>query len=696
MKQRSSVDADTYTSSTIRLRRESHRMGQATRMGVLTSVLLLACYHERVDLGGPGAGGSTVLPLAGRTASQTVPALPSTPFLVTGPPPNSTMNIIEAPPRNPSLANLTTLPQPVPPISGGTLAVAADGSVAVAADPDRDLVYIVHLATDDVQTVALPQGSEPGRVVLDDHGHAHVALRNTGQLTRIALATAYIELSTPVCQHPRGLAFDAVARTMDVACADGQLVQLNADTHEVLAREQHEPDLRDVVITPSGKRTVTRFRSASLLPHAGAEVVLPDLPWPSMDVDQAGTEPAGWVSTRATFAFRSMLASDGSLWMLHERAQVEPLKDDDYRGTRSQCGPAVQPALTQLDPETGEVLSSLQLQGVSAPAIDFAISPSGTWIAVVSPSAFAAGRASVQLHKLDTLMAQARIEKQVNAEFPNSALLMCITPSFVGGKSETQAVAVAFDRNDVLYVQHRFPAYLEVTSVGPSGSAFDPAVFGGGHLLSLNDSPERDLGHEYFHAEVDNSRVSCAACHAEGLDDGHIWQSSKGARRTPSLRGGLSQTAPFAWDGEHASLDSVIQRFAGDMASSSVPPAAVNGMGRWLDKLDALVLRPSSEADTAAAASGKDLFESAELGCATCHSGPHLTNNETVDVGTGGVFQVPSLTGLALRAPYMHDGCAKDLKAFFSAPDCARTIHAKLAALSDEQAASVQAYLRSL
>jgi cytochrome c peroxidase len=33
----------------------------------------------------------------------------------------------------------------------------------------------------------------------------------------------------------------------------------------------------------------------------------------------------------------------------------------------------------------------------------------------------------------------------------------------------------------------------------------------------------------------------------------------------------------------------------------------------------------------------------------------------TVDVGTGSALQVPSLHGLALRAPYMHDGCAETL-----------------------------------
>jgi cytochrome c peroxidase len=66
-----------------------------------------------------------------------------------------------------------------------------------------------------------------------------------------------------------------------------------------------------------------------------------------------------------------------------------------------------------------------------------------------------------------------------------------------------------------------------------------------------------------------------------------------------------------------------------------------------------------SGGDPAAIARGKQLFESSSVGCATCHRGAALTNNLTVDVGTGGHFQVPSLLGLALRSPFMHDGCAK-------------------------------------
>ncbi len=51
-----------------------------------------------------------------------------------------------------------------------------------------------------------------------------------------------------------------------------------------------------------------------------------------------------------------------------------------------------------------------------------------------------------------------------------------------------------------------------------------------------------------------------------------------------------------------------------------------------------------------------------------CHSGPHYTNQQLADVGTGKptdrspLFDVPQLTNIALTAPYLHDGSARTLE----------------------------------
>ena len=71
----------------------------------------------------------------------------------------------------------------------------------------------------------------------------------------------------------------------------------------------------------------------------------------------------------------------------------------------------------------------------------------------------------------------------------------------------------------------------------------------------------------------------------------------------------------------------------------------------WLFAIPRPQVQSSAPAD--AILRGKDLFEGA-AGCSGCHTGPRLTSNATVDVGTGGAFQVPPLVGVSLRAPYLH------------------------------------------
>ena len=82
-------------------------------------------------------------------------------------------------------------------------------------------------------------------------------------------------------------------------------------------------------------------------------------------------------------------------------------------------------------------------------------------------------------------------------------------------------------------------------------------------------------------------------------------------------------------------------------------------LASWLYALPAPT--PETVLDGPAALRGRELFTSAAVGCSGCHSGASFTNNATVDVGTGGKFQVPSLLGVAMHAPYLHDGCATTL-----------------------------------
>ena len=67
----------------------------------------------------------------------------------------------------------------------------------------------------------------------------------------------------------------------------------------------------------------------------------------------------------------------------------------------------------------------------------------------------------------------------------------------------------------------------------------------------------------------------------------------------------------------------------------------------------------------------------------------------SADVGTGGKFQIPSLLGVGMRFPYMHDGCAETLADRFG-PCGGGDAHGKTSHLSEADVNALVVYLQSL
>jgi CxxC motif-containing protein (DUF1111 family) len=131
----------------------------------------------------------------------------------------------------------------------------------------------------------------------------------------------------------------------------------------------------------------------------------------------------------------------------------------------------------------------------------------------------------------------------------------------------------------------------------------------------------------------------------------------------------------------------------GRMGGFKVEPRYTKALMSWIDAQPAVRL-PAR--DTPQVLRGRELFDSSAVGCTSCHSGPDMTNNLNVDVGTGGSFQVPSLHGLGLRGPFMHDGCATTLLERFE-PRCGGgDRHGKTSQLSAQDKQDLAAYLETL
>jgi hypothetical protein len=436
-----------------------------------------------------------------------------------------------------------------------------------------------------------------------------------------------------------------------------------------------ERDLRDVVVSKGGRLMVSTFRAADVYVVDGAGQV-------------SAPHGTGNVKGRTPgVAWRLVGTANGQGLLLHELALPQALGVfQGAYGTRSSCGAVVSSTVTVVDPDAYGFPTAAPMTGALV-AADVAVSPSGQQMAIVSIASDDPGNV-VQFFDLgDSHVTSGDANDGCWPASPGPSM-----DDAAGGDAgdglpapvpflppNGQVVAVAYDARGNVIVQSREPATLQILT-----QRRDPIV--------LSDESRFDLGHQVFHAAT-GGQIACVSCHPEGGEDGRVWQfQTLGARRTQSLRGGIMDTAPFHWGGDEPNMTTLMKDvFQGRMSGATVDAQRITALGRWLDQIPTVPVARRS--DDAHVGRGGALFVSA--GCAACHSGEDFTNGQTVDVGTGGQFQVPQLHGLALRAPYMHNGCAATLRDRFTVGCGGSDKHAS-GMFTDAQVDDLVAYLETL
>jgi hypothetical protein len=674
---------------------------------------------------------SCVLALAGACASNPDSSgTPTNPFSF--PAPNGGdggLGVLKRQVPTDTRAPLTAENPPVP-ITGGTLIVTNDGKFAVAADPDRDRVSVVDIHTLSlVRTIALSPGDEPGRLAQDDKGLVHVALRRGGVVADIDIVAGQVLARRTACAAPRGIAFEPGSRMLRVACANGELVSLPADGGDAVERLMVDSDLRDVLVTQDGLR-ISRFKHAELLtlPTGATAVASRTRPIQRNSTFPEAETGALVVDTlEPEVAWRTISDLKGGAFMLHQGARKGEIplpKPDDsdsetsgeagsgvtgvggggaftglggsaYGGDGS-CQGVVQAELTHID-ASGVPSDSMRFDAVLA--VDMAVAPMSGIIAVaqagqidpdqplptfVQENADGSSSGAIMGPSGGPFGSVMAFEQQSMEDAANQPCGFAKNVAPVQG----QPTALAFAPDDTLIVQSREPAQLSVLrNFSNSGADQGPLV------IDLGGASVYDTGHELFHRNA-GAGIACASCHAEGGDDGHTWHFAEvGPRRTQSVNVGLEGTQPFHWSGDQPNVaalmeDVFVQRMGGVHESA----ARTHSLEGWLFELTPLPAQRA--ANDRAAMRGKALFEG-DAQCSTCHNGAKLTDNKTVDVGTGEPLQVPSLRGVGYRAPLIHNGCAATLKERFD-PSCGGDKHGKTADLSNAQISDLIAYLQTL
>jgi hypothetical protein len=612
-----------------------------------------------------------------------------------------------------------------PPISGGTLLASHDGLLLVAADPDRDQLYFIdNVAHSLLHVRALSPGDVPGRLVEDAVGNFHVVLRGGHAIASLSRDPNSAITRREICDLPRGIAYDAAHDALQVACAEGKLVTLPAALSGTVSRSVAiDRDVRDVIVR-GDRLFVTSFRRAELLELDGNGAVLqrhlpatfqngqldsigkvnPSLPPPvatpaagasnaSIAIAPAGASTAIAQSASPTTAWRAIDVPGKGVAMLHQRASDSEVQTQPGGyGASGTCGSGIVTTSITAGLE-GETPRSADVPNMTL-TVDIATDPDGVLMAMV-----AAGNWGNLPQVMLVSLTGSSVLNSAAAQMPTAdpgvqggagtgappGASPCVFNSSMIEDPPGQATAVTFSSAYELAVQQREPAAISFIDLRTNTISYN---------LDLQQPTRFDTGHGMFHLRA-NSGLACASCHAEAGDDSHVWNfAGIGPRRTQTLRGGILGTEPFHWNGDMQDFPTLVHEvFVGRMSGFEPTSDQTNVLSQWIDRQPKQLAQAG---DPAAAARGQAVFESAAIGCNTCHSGTHLTNNMSVDVGTGAVLQVPSLRGVSYRLPLMHDGCAKSLRDRF-APGCGGDDrHGHTGQLSSAQIDDLIAYLETL
>ena len=291
-------------------------------------------------------------------------------------------------------------------------------------------------------------------------------------------------------------------------------------------------------------------------------------------------------------------------------------------------------------------------------------------------------------------------EKTLDLGPGDYALVENSKPIFIGPRGANAIPANGVSIDDVKL------SYIERDQDHVRESAYRNGIVDSTEDLAAITAQEIALGEQLFFDPnlSGNGSVSCATCHDPLLNftDGLPLPITGGTRNTPTLFGRAHTTRQLL-DGRAASLEEqalmpifsplemdnteegLLQTLNGNpgyvssfqTVYSSVPTTEL--VGRALASFQRSLVTPQTAFDDFQAGTESALTESEKRGlelfftkarCSACHNGEnfsdelfhntgfvHLLEVPILDVGRGGArFKTPTLRGIGLTGPYLHDG----------------------------------------
>lgn len=543
-------------------------------------------------------------------------------------------------------------------LSGGPIAAVADGALVI----DADSGDLVRVAADGTVAARLSVGRDASQLVFDPTAsRAYVADRAADEIAVVTVGADSLDATTAIATHaePFGVALSPDGSMLLVTTvADRRLTAYATTDGSIMWDVDIGPEPRGVAISPDGARAVVTFLNTGAVARVElAKDTEPTIAFTAINRAVAATganteADVGRGFARAAFA-ASYLGNDVAV-VVHQtstpKQAVAGFEDTgSYGGGGRFAAPITHNISFIADRTTG------------------------------SATAGRVAQAQIGLHQPRALAYDAAHDVLYAAGYGSDdvlALTDASTPSI--GLAWRQALTtdntcgptgmdVAADGSVLVYcsLTRSISRFAATAGAAPSARTAATAFTASLTTSRLSDAEQR--GRTLFRSGNNEAlssfgAMACASCHPEGRADGLSWRIGGHELQTPLLVGRLAGTHPFKWDGGDATLDVSLRNTVTRLGGSGITEAQADDLRAFLVTLP----RPRTPTvhDADAVARGRTLFESDDVGCTGCHNGAKLTDGASYDF-TDDLPRVdtPSLIGLAISAPYYHDGSAATLRA---------------------------------
>lgn len=548
-------------------------------------------------------------------------------------------------------------------LAGSRIAALPDGG-ALVSDADSGML----IRTDDTgaRRDQLAIGSEAGLLVYDDKARrAYVADRRGDRIVVVDVGESLSIVGTwKTPAEPYGIALTPDRHTvLATTIADRSLVAFDVGTSgRQRWRAALDGEPRGIAIAPDGKRAmVTSLTTGTLAQFSLDERIT---------ARRIALPTTFHTGSRARGAFAVAFVGElvVSPFQLEVPVASEPNDTGHYGGSFT---PPVSHQLAWLAPDGRQALAEINVHEPRAVAWDAA-----------RDQLYVAGLASDEVVVI-------RKASQVDVQFGSTASITgtgkrCGADGLAIAADGTVLVWCSFTRSVARFAPGKKPGQLAKVAKGPE-------------LVASTLDETRHAGLVLFHSANEHiagfGGMSCGNCHLDGRADGLSWRIGNTELQTPILAGRIAGTAPYKWDGRAADLPSSLKATITRLGGSGLSKRDLASLTAFVESMPAP--RAPSQ-DGKAVSRGKALFESAELGCASCHEGSAYTDRDRHAFGGTQAFDTPGLAGLAASAPYFHDGSAVTLEEVLRDRGRVHGMADEAKALSPAQLRDLVAFLESL